>query len=405
MEDAAFLWSVRDAAVGDNEYALEDLALLDYRIEAHLDGLRVAGPRAWERCLAALDSVDPGRAFNAAVLALSSDDGGRLAQLLDIASQARGLLGATSSAFGWVEANDAKRWLQPMLRARAPIYRELGIRGFAMHRIDPGPGLTALCADSDGLTLMRALRTVGELRRRDLVGVLRAQFSCDWLELRSWALWSAVLIGDASALPPLAELIRDAPSLSCPHAMQLAFRAMDLAHARHVIKALAQDRARLPDAVTGCGISADPLYIPWLMGLMSDPELARKAGEAFCMITGVNLRSDGLAGDPPRSVDPGVLEDDDGAGRPGSSDADLDWPNPRLVREWWELHSGHYRQGTRYLAGGRVDRDHCLRILKEGYQKQRAGAAYELALIDGEAPLFEWRAPGFRQRRILGLGA
>jgi hypothetical protein len=39
-EEAAFLWLRRDAAVHQPHYDIEDLAELDERVEAHLDGLR-----------------------------------------------------------------------------------------------------------------------------------------------------------------------------------------------------------------------------------------------------------------------------------------------------------------------------------------------------------------------------
>jgi len=41
-EEAAFLWLLRSNATGAAHYSLKDLAKLDGRVEAHLDGLRVA---------------------------------------------------------------------------------------------------------------------------------------------------------------------------------------------------------------------------------------------------------------------------------------------------------------------------------------------------------------------------
>ena len=44
--EAAFLWTLRDAAGGEPHYKLWELAKLDDRVEAHIDGLRVAGALA-----------------------------------------------------------------------------------------------------------------------------------------------------------------------------------------------------------------------------------------------------------------------------------------------------------------------------------------------------------------------
>jgi hypothetical protein len=38
-EEAAFLWLLRDAAVRAPHYSLKDLADIDERVEAHIDGL------------------------------------------------------------------------------------------------------------------------------------------------------------------------------------------------------------------------------------------------------------------------------------------------------------------------------------------------------------------------------
>ena len=47
-EEAAFLWLLRNAAVHQPHYSLSDLAHHDGRIDAHLDGLRIAGDEGWE---------------------------------------------------------------------------------------------------------------------------------------------------------------------------------------------------------------------------------------------------------------------------------------------------------------------------------------------------------------------
>jgi hypothetical protein len=59
--------------------------------------------------------------------------------------------------------------------------------------------------------------------------------------------------------------------------------------------------------------------------------------------------------------------------------------------------------GTRYLAGLPITEENCRHVLIHGYQRQRMAAALELALMNPGQPLFETRAPGFRQQRLLGL--
>ncbi|NUO82425.1 hypothetical protein HUU05_20310, partial [candidate division KSB1 bacterium] len=42
-------------------------------------------------------------------------------------------------------------------------------------------------------------------------------------------------------------------------------------------------------------------------------------------------------------------------------------------------------------------------VLRNGFQRQRAAAALELAMRQSGQPLFEVRAPGFRQKQILSV--
>jgi uncharacterized protein (TIGR02270 family) len=69
-EEAAFLWLQRDGAVHEPHYSLKDLAKLDDRVEAHLDGLRIAGEGGWSLCRKNLEIKEPGEVFAAGVLAL-----------------------------------------------------------------------------------------------------------------------------------------------------------------------------------------------------------------------------------------------------------------------------------------------------------------------------------------------
>jgi hypothetical protein len=46
-EEATFQWLLRDVAVRAPHYSLSDLADLDHQVEAHLDGLRIAGGEGW----------------------------------------------------------------------------------------------------------------------------------------------------------------------------------------------------------------------------------------------------------------------------------------------------------------------------------------------------------------------
>lgn len=83
-EEAAFLWLLRSNATKAPHYSLKDLAKLDGRVEAHLDGLRVAGEPGWELCKAGLGNEEKGEVFAASVMAFESGIESRIQAVFDV---------------------------------------------------------------------------------------------------------------------------------------------------------------------------------------------------------------------------------------------------------------------------------------------------------------------------------
>ena len=55
--------------MGAPHFTLQDIARWDDRLEAHIDGLMIAGETGWEITRAGLEIQEPGEVFAAAVLA------------------------------------------------------------------------------------------------------------------------------------------------------------------------------------------------------------------------------------------------------------------------------------------------------------------------------------------------
>jgi uncharacterized protein (TIGR02270 family) len=81
-------------------------------------------------------------------------------------------------------------------------------------------------------------------------------------------------------------------------------------------------------------------------------------------------------------------------------DEDLSWPKPEAIHTWWKNHQGPFRSGTRYLLGKPMSQEWLQDVLRNGRQRRRAAAALELAMRQPGQPLFEVRAPDFRQPQI-----
>ena len=167
------------------------------------------------------------------------------------------------------------------------------------------------------------------------------------------------------------------------------------------MKGLVADPKWLRTVIVAAGVCGDPHYVPWLIKQMETPEVARPAGEAFTMITGVDLAYEDLEGEWPEGFEAGPTENPEDEDVAMDPDEDLPWPAPKLLRGWWDANKGRFEAGTRYLVGQPITAEHCRQVLRTGFQRQRIAAALELALMDPGAPLFETRAPGKRQQQAL----
>jgi uncharacterized protein (TIGR02270 family) len=195
-ENAAFLWTQRDRAVTEPHYRLKDIAKLDERVEANIDGLRVAGEVGWKLCEEGLEQQGPGEVFAAAVLAFGVNNPSRIEKVFEVCQAARGLHRPVISALGWLDAEQSKSHLVGLLGSEDALKRQIGIASYAVHRLDPGVVLTQTISDADHGVRARTLKAVGELGRIDLLSHVRRATVEDDVRVRFHALWSAVRLGD-----------------------------------------------------------------------------------------------------------------------------------------------------------------------------------------------------------------
>ncbi len=404
-DEAPFLWHLRDLAVSAPHYDLADLAELDERVEAHLDGLRVAGDAGWELCVEQLAHNEAGEVFAAAVLALESKNIKRLERVLGVAETVPETTRGFISALGWVTPQTLRGTGKLFLNGGTPFVRRLGIAACALHGADPGETLASALDDDDAALRARALRAAGELGRADLLPALRKRLDAD-VEAdpacRFRAAWSAVLLGERG---PALERLRVGIVSGSPYAgraLRLVPRVLDSAALRAWLKGLVQDPKWLRPVIEATGAHGDPHYAPWLIKQMDTPEVARVAGEAFAMITGVDITYQDLECDAPEGFEAGPTENPEDEDVALDPDEDLPWPDPAKIAAWWGENKGNFAAGTRYLVGAPVSPERCREVLATGFQRQRYAAALELALTAPGEKLFETRAPGHRQRQLLG---
>lgn len=404
LDEASFLWLQRAHAVQAPHYSPQQFADLDERLAAHIDGLRVAGEEGRRVAEAALDLGGPEDFFPAAVLALESDDD-RCESLLARLKESPEAIPGVVSALGWVSAQFLGGRVKTWLNDASPLKQKLALAACALHRKDPGAALARLLESPADSVRIRALRSAGELGRRDLAPRLQAAFADPKPEARFWSAWSAVRLGDrGSGLQTLTDLALK-PGLRRLPALQLALLCLDVRAGHALLTGLDGQPEAERLRIQGAGWIGDPRYVHWLIERMTVHATARIAAEAFVNIAGADFNLEQLETRPPDGFEDGPTEDPDDANVELPEDIALPWPDAERIRAWWQTHAARLPAGQRVFLGEPPDAAHCNRVLREGFQRQRTIAARLLALRQPETVLFPTSAPAWRQARLLSAAA
>jgi uncharacterized protein (TIGR02270 family) len=400
-EMAAHLYGVRTQHAHAPHVKLRYLLRIDHRLAAHCDGLKVSGEAGASMCLRALDNPDPGAMFAAAVGTIERQDQDGLARLQALAGARPEVRSGLIAAFGWVERAALQGIVVRSLSSDDPLVRLSGVAACALHRVDPGLASARRVMDANPLVRARALRTAGEIGCLDVIRACEAGVGDDDPDVQFWSAWSAVLLGNRAAA---LERLTDAghtPGLYRARAFRLSLLSMENGAAHHVLKDLAADPEQPRWLIQSAGVAGDPTYVPWLCGHMENEDTARVAGEAFSLITGLDLALLDLERKPPADFESGPNDEPADPNVEIDEDDGLPWPDSKKIADWWTANGPRFQKGTRYFMGAPVTREHCIYVLKNGYQRQRILAAHYLCLLEPGTPLFNTSAPAWRQQRLL----
>jgi uncharacterized protein (TIGR02270 family) len=383
-EEAAFLWQQREAAIRAPDYDLSDIVDADERLEAHLDGLRIGGKSSFE-ISKELGWDLPGEYFTAMTIAIRLANSDYVSQVLDAAEGDEEAIRGIVSSFGWVSPRKLRGLVKVLLQSESSFRKLIGIGACAIHRAPANSQLEHALHQTDEALLARSLKACGELGLVSALPLVQRHLEHANDACRFQAARSAVFLGDRSALKILTLFARvDNPFRR--KALEVVVRAMDPAVANGWIRNLAADRSQLRYALIASGIHGDPAYLPVLMRQFENEEVARVAGEAFEMITGLNIFRESLEvipeESPPAEKDPDADEealtenppDDEDEDEELGEDEGLVIPDPAKMTPWFEKNKDRFQAGQRYLCGVPVSVENCRNVLLTGLQRQRQAA-------------------------------
>ena len=396
-EDAAYLWLSRSFAIKAAHTTLLDVVRFDERVEAHLEAVAVAA-----RCEhAAAEALFASTGQEAVFVGVSAHiRAGRFEPLSDYIASGQMSSGGLS-ALAWAGPGSATTLPQRLLLSADPLHVTAGIAVSGMRRSDPGEHLARGMAAESSALRARAYRTAGQLGRADLMAQFRPGLTDEDPECRFWSAWAAARMGAGEeALGVLAEIAWTNQPRAV-RALDLLLRRLEVPHANAWLRAFAKLPDRQRDLIRATGVVGDPIYIPWLIERMAVPETARLAGEAFSMITGLDLAYRDLDRKPPRDFESGPNDDPADENVALDDDENLPWPDPGKIGDWWLANLAHYQNGNAYFLGSPKPAADWIGALSDAYQRQRHAAALELAIRMPRAAMFEVRARGRLQRQLI----
>jgi uncharacterized protein (TIGR02270 family) len=290
-----------------------------------------------------------------------------------------------------------------LLASSRPFDLQIGIAACAMHRVSSGTVLNAALEHRDTVLRGYALHVAGASGRRDLLVACKAAALDGEAGCRTLAARAAALLGDRGASVDILKRVAMQAGPTRGEALGLVLRLVDIRAAATLLAVLAQDRADVRLLAHGAGMAGDARYLPWLIRQTIDPRLARVAGEALTLITGLDLGQTYLLYDRERPAQfesgPNDNPGDDNVAM--DEDEGLPWPDPAKLQAWWKVNHERFQPGVRYFMGAPPTVEHCRKVLREGYQRQRIVAAEYLCLLAPGTPLFPTSAPAWRQQRWL----
>ena len=398
--DAAFLWFRREGAVRAPHHALPTIADIDDRVEAHLDGLRVAGATGTSVAQAALAEDDAGVVFVAAVLALESGDLRSLARLLDRAAAAPASFRELTAALGWVPWETVAPLLPGFFDPGCPpVLHRVGLAACAAHGRDPGSILEQSLYSTDVALLARALRSAGELYRSPLARAVTPALGAADEACRFWATWTSALFGDPRAVDALWPFAAAGGPFAA-RALALAMRLLDPRAAMGWLEALQGRPESLRIACLGATALAEVSAVHWLLGAARLPTLARLAAEGISAITGLTIKGP-LAGKAPDGFVAGPTDNSADEVVALDPDEHLPWPALGALEARCREVMVSMPRGIRHVGGKPITPAQLQLVLRQSTQPRRAAAALGLLLHSKAGPLFEVRAPAARQRAAL----
>jgi len=347
VEELAFLWEQRQAAVRDPRYTIRELIQLEERITAHLQGTLAVGEVALPLLEDSLAADDPNIVFAAAYALLHTKNETATARVRDSFGHAQGpVLAALQDALAQAPLNPGVAPFRELFHGGpAPVGAAAGTI-LAFHSVlEPTiPQIERLLRHEDAVVRQSGWRLVGYIGVPLEAKTYAAAMRDDDPGVRRAALYAGAWCGQPGVLAVCRKLAaQPTPDNLDPFELLAILGAPEDAR---LVAALGQTAALGPARFTVVGTYGHPALMDLVLAALTDadPATAAAAGGAFTKITGQNIDSEKKAKLPPEN-----------GGEPDEFEAEFQeevtLPDPEVAQRHWKLVKPVFQQVCRLRRG------------------------------------------------------
>ena len=401
-DEAAFLWRRWEAELTSLTRNLDEVwSWTEDRLHGALDGAAVGGDATIERLLIpALTHEELSYNTVAAYLLVNS----RSDKARDALSTAlRDAKGAKLSAMiRGIEVTELSGRFAPiaaMLAKHSPEHCAALCRLKVFHRATLGQELRDTFSSNIPELQAFALQAAAHLPAQYVNSWIDTGLKSDHLSVRQAAMLSGIRCRVPQAWSAALNMARE--SLPESSSLLLALALFGGVAEHQVVTSAIKLPTTSKAAVRALAHIGTPEAIQLLLELMSDAQLARVAGEAYCAIAGVELERDRLMQADLPDEAPTFEADDLNANLVPQQDETWPLPDVAAVTRHWDSVRARFSRGVRYLRGAPANLQRLAEMVEKGPMLRRADHVFELAArTSGQYDVVE-RAFAATQRRMM----
>jgi uncharacterized protein (TIGR02270 family) len=408
LGEAVFLWRRWEAELASLTRNLDDIwSWTEDRLHGALAGVRVAGDQVVELATPGLTSDDP-YALTVSTYLLASSAAPAAAPTLVKAltssepAQLSAMIRALELVGSSAASNRVLGAVASALSANGPLHNAALCRLKTFRRAAAGDELIPTFESNVAEHQAHALRAARHLPEGYVDEWVSAGLRCAHPDVQRAAIESGVSRRIPSAWHAVLGLASRLDAVSGPY-LRLVAQLGDAGQQEMVYTSLRSEQTQ-QQGIWALGHIGTRRAVEACLHGMKHAKLARHAGEAYCHITGADLKRDHLAAEEEPAEVPEFEADDLDADLVGDSSALWPLPDVEAVQRHWASVQSRFQPDARYVRGQPASPATLLHAIETGPMLRRPELVLELAVQSNGRFDVETRAFTQRQRAMLASG-